>query len=461
VLADPNPYHRARAIWVLARLGAPGEEAVARLLDDRDPQMRITAFRALRHVRRSVLDEIRKLASDSSSAVRREAAVALQGIPFARSEQILLTLASGYDGTDRWYLEALGLASFGHEDAFYRALIPVLGHPDPLAWSPRFANIVWRLHPASAVDALRVRAGGEGLPPAARAQAIVALGFIDDRRAAQAMADLTHSANREVAAQASWWMTFRKANDWRAYPVDGWLTAGPDDSPAHIEGMNRLHALVTDDSAPIDRRIVAALTMARTPVGARLLIHLASANRLAYQLREAASSVIFSNPDRAVRTIATGYFQRPGGALRMAAADAGSRKGDGARGEARFAAACATCHRFGETGADIGPDLTAIRDKFDRTGLIDAIVNPGAAIAFGYAAELFVTSANDAHIGFLRADGSTITIRDGYGRRVSIDRAVLTARVPLEQSLMPDPLALALAEQDIADITAFLMKEEP
>ncbi|MGH9309296.1 MAG: PVC-type heme-binding CxxCH protein, partial [Vicinamibacterales bacterium] len=228
VLADRNPYHRARAVWVLARLGAPGEQAVARLLDDRDPQMRITAFRALRRVKASVLEEIRKLAADGSPAVRREAAVALQGIPFQTSREILLTLAAGYDGTDRWYLEALGLAAFGHEEAFYQALMPVLGHPDPLAWSPRFANIVWRIHPASAVDALRARAGAEGLSPAARTQSIAALGFVDHPRAAQAMADLTESANRDLAAQAAWWLAFRKTNDWRAYPVEGWSTAAAD-----------------------------------------------------------------------------------------------------------------------------------------------------------------------------------------------------------------------------------------
>jgi putative heme-binding domain-containing protein len=412
-------------------------------------------------VKASLLDEIRKLATDRSPAVRREGAIALQGMPFEASRDVLLTLAAGYDGADRWYLEALGLAASGHEDALYRALMPVLGHRDPLAWSARFAKIVWRLHPAAAIDALGARAGADALPTAARKQAIVALGFINDPRSAQAMASLTQGANRDVAAEASWWLTFRKTNDWRAYPVDGWSTAASGDVPGRIEGLDELYALVIDDSAPIDRRIDAALSMASAPVGARLLIHLASANRLAYQLREAASSVIFSNPDRAVRTIAAGYFQRPGGGSRMTSTDVASRKGDPARGEARFAAACATCHRVGHIGTELGPDLTAIQDKFDRAGLVDAIVNPGAAIAFGYAAELFVTSGNDAHIGFLQGDGATLAIRDGYGRPVAIDRAALTARVPLKPSLMPDPLALGLAEQDIADIAEFLMKEQP
>jgi putative heme-binding domain-containing protein len=135
--------------------------------------------------------------------------------------------------------------------------------------------------------------------------------------------------------------------------------------------------------------------------------------------------------------------------------------GDPSRGRARFAAACATCHRTADGGADIGPDLAAIDQKFDRRGLIDAIVHPGAAIAFGYAAELFATADGSDHIGFLQADGTTLAIRDGYGRPIAIARASLAARVPLAPSLMPEPLDLALTERDVADIAAYLMKEKP
>ena len=124
----------------------------------------------------------------------------------------------------------------------------------------------------------------------------------------------------------------------------------------------------------------------------------------------------------------------------------------------RFDATCSTCHRVGSTGTDVGPELTAISKKFDRAGLIEAIVNPNAAIAFGYSAELFVTRSNAAHIGFLQADGATVSIKDGYGRVRSFPREEITARVALKSSLMLDPPALALDEQDVANIVAFLMK---
>ena len=43
---------------------------------------------------------------------------------------------------------------------------------------------------------------------------------------------------------------------------------------------------------------------------------------------------------------------------------------------------------------------------------------------------------------------------------ISFERESLAARVPLKSSIMPDPLALALTEQDVADIAAFLMNPQ-
>jgi putative membrane-bound dehydrogenase-like protein len=465
ILADPNPYHRARAIWLLAHLGQAGVREVELLLADSDPQIRITAFRALRKVKASVRAEARRLSEDPSPAVRREVARSLRGEPFKESREVLLALAAGYDGADRWYLEALGTAASGKEEALYSALLPALGQPDPMLWDARFSAIAWRLHPPAAIDAFKARAASPRLPADARQQALVALGFINDPRAAQAMAELTLSELPDVAGLAAWWMTYRKTNDWRAYPVDGWVVGVPEAKPASIDKILTHRLLVLDADAPIDRRIDAALAMAKDADGGQLLIQLAAENRLAPPLREAIGSVIFSNPDRSVRAIAAGVFPRPGGQPRITVADVTARAGDATRGQVRYSATCSVCHRTGSTGpstalragADVGPELTDISKKFDRAGLVEAIVNPNAAIALGYSAELFVTRHNEPHIGFLQADGPTVSIRDGYGRVRSFAREDIAARVPLKSSLMPDPLALALSDQDVADIAAFLM----
>jgi putative heme-binding domain-containing protein len=339
----------------------------------------------------------------------------------------------------------------------YSALLPTLGDPDPLRWSARFSAIAWRLHTVTAVDGFRERATSGALSAADRRQALVAIAFVDDPQAAQVMAELTLSDLPDVAAQAAWWMTYRKANDWRAYPVDGWLPAAPDVKPAAIAESVRLRAVVLDADAPIDRRIDATLAMAADADGGPLLIQLAAENRLASTLREAAGSVIFTSPNRSVRAAAVGLFPRPGGQPRLSVAEVANRTGDAVRGQVQFDATCSTCHRVGSTGSDLGPELTEISKKFDRAGLIEAIVDPNAAIAFGYSAELFVTRGNAVHIGFLQADGARVYIKD-YRGVLSIPREEITARVSLKSSLMLDPPALALDAQDVANIVAFLMR---
>jgi putative membrane-bound dehydrogenase-like protein len=460
LLADNNPFHRARVIWLLAQLGPAGVHEVERQLGNSDPQIRIAALRALRRVKTSVVEETRRLVDDVSPAVRREVALALRGVPFAQSRDILVELAAGYDGVDRWYLEALGTAASGSEEALYSALASSLPQRDPVKWDPRFASIAWRLHPSSAIDAFAVRAASPSLPAESRQQALIALGFINDRRAAQAMADLTHSPLRDVAGQAAWWLTYRKTNDWYGFPVSGWTTDAPEPRASTLSEMLTRRTLVLEDGAPIDRRIEAALVMANDAAGAQLLIELAAQNKVAYQLREAIGSVIFGNPDRSVRSAAIGFFARPGGQTRMTVTDVANRSGDPGRGATRFAGTCSTCHRRGPAtpGADVGPDLLDIGRKFDRNGLIDAILNPSAAIALGFGAELFVTRQSEPTIGFLQSEGATLSIRDGYGRVHTIPAGDLAARVPLKSSLMPDPLALALTEQDVADIAAYLMR---
>jgi hypothetical protein len=72
LLGRENPYHRARAVWLLAQLGPAGVGDVERLLSHADATMRLNAYRALRAAGSDVLRHATRLARDPSPAVRRE-----------------------------------------------------------------------------------------------------------------------------------------------------------------------------------------------------------------------------------------------------------------------------------------------------------------------------------------------------------------------------------------------------
>jgi hypothetical protein len=151
--ASSNPVLTARLLWVLAQLGAEGQSAVTPFLSHENPQIQITAYRALRLARATSLERAKILAASPSAAVRREVALSLRDIPYTACADILAPLFAGYDGHDRYYLEAIGIAATGKETAAYNDLVAAKFGP-PATWTKTAKNLAWRLHTPEAIAAL-------------------------------------------------------------------------------------------------------------------------------------------------------------------------------------------------------------------------------------------------------------------------------------------------------------------
>src|SRR5207244_4835567 len=62
-----------------------------------------------------------------------------------------------------------------------------------------------------------------------------------------------------------------------------------------------------------------------------------------------------------------------------------SIKGDAARGRKVFETACATCHRVGDLGKDVGPNLATIR-QWSREQVLSNILDPNREVAPNFVA---------------------------------------------------------------------------
>jgi putative membrane-bound dehydrogenase-like protein len=156
LLDAPNPYVRARAIWMLSQLGKPGQQIVRDLLKADGEQDRLVAFRALRLATpENLMQLVKQKADDSSPAVRREVAIALRDVAFDDCRTELAKLIAGYDGKDRWYLEAIGIAATNKEAAIYDNIVRNM-FPGKLYgnWEDRAVNLAWRLHTPASIDDL-------------------------------------------------------------------------------------------------------------------------------------------------------------------------------------------------------------------------------------------------------------------------------------------------------------------
>lgn len=453
LLESANPFVRARAVYLLAALGPKGIAEVENVLAFGEDELRVAAFRALKGTPDF---QPKYLAANPSAAIRREVAIALRDVPFAECKDALKALVRGYDGRDRYYLTALGIAADKKEEDLFALLKPTIP-ADPLAWDQKTANLVWKLHPASAVELLERRAQAQTLTADSRRQAITALGFIKSPQAAKVMVGLSKLADTTVANQARYWINFRRGNDWAT--LLNWDEIMPTRLSESQQKMLSLRQKLMDEYVSEADKTKVALDMARDAEGGKVLVGLAADKKLSDALRKAVGEVIFQNSDQSVRTMASDYFVRPGVEKTVSLKQIAALTGSGSAGLAVFKTNCATCHKHGSLGAEIGPELTKIKQKFDKNGLLDAIINPSAGLAFGYEPWLVTTKNGQTYYGFLISDGAqAVVMKDAAGQKHTIPTATIVSRKQYTTSLMPDPVSMGLTEQQLTDLVAYLMK---
>ena len=294
-LQDTNHFLAARAVWVLAQLGEEGRKVVREVHQEHESaQMRTAAFRALKRywdeehrlAEKNLESEDKKTAKDAkqiisnmelklliavesmvkakSDSVRREAALALRDMPFGRCRDALCKIAKAYETGDRSMLEALGTACTGKEEEAYPMFVRDLKGKDPLKWSAEMADIAWRLHVPAAIDAHRKRAASTQLTVKQRKQALDALAFTPDPKAAEAVIEIAALEDETLKGHATWWLLNRVTNDWSDFGlrpvlkergiydpdtiqmVDAVIPEPPADPWANYPPMNELLAMSGD-----------------------------------------------------------------------------------------------------------------------------------------------------------------------------------------------------------------------
>ncbi len=143
---------RARAAWLLADLDDGIEQVLPLLWDSGEPALREQALRMARQYpganNEQLLTLIERSTGDSNPALLREAALGLRYLEGPRADALYARLANRYTGQDRWYLEALGIASDLQAPSRFAAWRAT----DPDLDTPSAADLVWRSRAPEAVD---------------------------------------------------------------------------------------------------------------------------------------------------------------------------------------------------------------------------------------------------------------------------------------------------------------------
>ncbi len=123
------------------------------------------------------------------------------------------------------------------------------------------------------------------------------------------------------------------------------------------------------------------------------------------------------------------------------------------------AAQCGACHRFGNEGGSVGPDLTAISSRFSSKDILDSIIHPSRVLSEQYVYEKIITKDNDQYVG--RIVGETenaIELQENpYSEiRTTIKLSVIQSRENSKLSPMPEGLIQVLKKDEILDLLAYL-----
>ena len=133
--------------------------------------------------------------------------------------------------------------------------------------------------------------------------------------------------------------------------------------------------------------------------------------------------------------------------------------GDAARGRHVFAKAnCTACHRHGDHGQAIGPELTNLAARFSLRETIEATIDPSAIVPDRYKSKTILTIDGMTHEGMAiaQADGSYVLL-DRTGKRISIAANEIEDIKETAGSSMPEGLLDQLSVSEVSDLMAYLM----
>jgi putative heme-binding domain-containing protein len=134
--------------------------------------------------------------------------------------------------------------------------------------------------------------------------------------------------------------------------------------------------------------------------------------------------------------------------------------GDPRRGEKLFWSQpnqCGSCHRIGDRGTSVGPELSTIGKLRSREDLLDSLLEPSRRIDPKYATYVAATSNGLSLSGLLvKRDEESVVLRDSKSKEITLAAKDVEELRPSRTSLMPDGQLADLTAQEAADLIEYL-----
>ena len=130
------------------------------------------------------------------------------------------------------------------------------------------------------------------------------------------------------------------------------------------------------------------------------------------------------------------------------------------KGLAVFKTNCAACHKVGDLGNLVGPQLNGVGIR-GHERLLEDILDPNRNVDGAFRSFICTMKEGEIITGMkLREEGKLLVLADGQGKEIKLSTADIVETRPSALSPMPANFADTIAEADMFDLLAFLLSQK-
>lgn len=130
------------------------------------------------------------------------------------------------------------------------------------------------------------------------------------------------------------------------------------------------------------------------------------------------------------------------------------------RGKAAFEAAqCIACHKMGNDGGAVGPDLTSVISRFSRNDILSSILEPSKVVSEQYENTTYEQKDGEEITGRLleeRSDRYIVLLDPLKNTKAEVKKSDVKSNRKARLSPMPEGLVNTLQKEEILDLLAYL-----
>jgi putative membrane-bound dehydrogenase-like protein len=207
-----------------------------------------------------------------------------------------------------------------------------------------------------------------------------------------------------------------------------------------------------------------AALLARSERAVSLLHAIAASAIPSSALDATQSKFLLTHREQTVRELASKVLANPPSNSRQQVIDsfisATTLKGDPIHGRKIYQERCISCHRLAGEGYALGPDLVTVKNTGKEKMLVN-ILDPNREVRPEFVNYVVETKDDESYIGLVVSEtGTTVTLRQAFGKEYVIPRKNVRKMQNQGQSLMPEGIEAGLTPQDLADLLTYVEKAE-